>query len=155
MLAVQAGGKLPLVGAEQQCDSPQPCWCSADNLARDWFLAIRLLASAAGALPAAMLSRMAGRKATVLVGTCLFLAGECLSAAVLKMTHGTCCNRQQSRRQAPASIRLGACRGAFPTNTWVCIACCVSTCAQVPYMQEPALTWGCRNGLNTSHRRHD
>ncbi|KAF8055941.1 MST4 [Scenedesmus sp. PABB004] len=63
------------------CEPPEPCWCSAVNTARAWFVAVRMLASAVATLPAAWTCRLFGRKVVWCAANALFLAGMVLQAA--------------------------------------------------------------------------
>jgi MFS family permease len=59
-----------------QCSYPNPCWCDVSSTARAWFITLRMVATAVAALPAAWLSRLAGRRAATFTGVVLVLIGE-------------------------------------------------------------------------------
>ncbi|WIA21371.1 hypothetical protein OEZ85_000590 [Tetradesmus obliquus] len=63
------------------CRYPNPCWCDVSSTARAWFVTLRMAATAAAALPAAWLSRLAGRRAATCTGVVLVLAGQILQAS--------------------------------------------------------------------------
>ncbi|WIA41664.1 hypothetical protein OEZ86_009016 [Tetradesmus obliquus] len=63
------------------CRYPSPCWCDVSSTARAWFVTLRMAATAAAALPAAWLSRLAGRRAATFTGVVLVLAGQILQAS--------------------------------------------------------------------------
>jgi MFS family permease len=66
-----------------QCRFPNPCWCDVSSTARAWFVTLRMVATAAAALPAAWLSRLAGRRTATFTGVVLTLVGEQSSDALL------------------------------------------------------------------------
>jgi MFS family permease len=73
-----------------QCHFPNPCWCDVSSTARAWFVTIRMVATAAAALPAAWLSRLAGRRVATFTGVVLTLVGEQFSGALIWSLSALC-----------------------------------------------------------------